>query len=223
MTKKNEKAAAAKVRVQAKESVNSEVMVQVAEAFEAMTQAECKKAAGLVLGATMSLNQAIKVFNGLWSVEFKTAKRTYTLQELCAQSGMSKMSVSERRRVWTLKNAKGELMQYRQVSAGVVREGEKPQRVYYQHINPENGAVEWFVLRRIEAQVVERWNARTILQGILQSIFAEKCASDAEKSVKAAEELLKGDVYTFRSQVNKGGINNQAHKLSDAVKAQIMF
>ena len=227
MTKKNVKAAAAKVRVQAKESVNSEVMVQVAEAFGAMTQAECKKAAKLVLDETLSLNQAIKVFGGLWDKRFKTDKRTYTLKELCAQIGMQKMSVSELRRVWALKDAQGCLAVWANVTATLIQEeGAKGTKVLYQDVTKgEDGTetLEWKTVRRYQAVTVQKWTARTILNGILQSIFADKESEKAAKSAADVENIMKGDLYIFRSQIGKGGVNNKAHKLSDSAKSQIMF
>ena len=208
--KKNEKTNA-QVEMGAMESVENAVL-----SFSAMN-----KAFGAVFGETMKFKQALRVFDGMATLKVPISKtKTMRFDEILRTIGVEyksgRLDAKSVMAAWNIKTEDGYMAIYKNVIGyESAYSEEKPRKVY----TWSEERKEYVGVSVVKVVAVEKWNARTILRGLLQTAHRARFEKAQEDSLKAWKEF-DGDLFVFDKVQDKGGVHNKAKKIR---KTQVEF
>ena len=177
--------------------------------------ASMNKGANEILKATRTINQCVKLFNGILNEKYTIGKETRTFKDwfkICGVpfTGNGGLTAKNLLSVWPYKEESktGTICKmYKNVPAYIVGgDGDKPELI---PVYAFDGA-KWNKVSRMELVVIEKWSADVVLRGLLQGAFPKKIAEKVEKSLTAWNELE--EIFTFEKRNDKGGVNNKAIK-----------
>ena len=174
------------------------------------------KGASEILKATRTINQCVKLFNGILGEKYTIGKETRTFKnwfQICGVpfAGNGGLTAKNLLSVWPYKeeSKNGTICKmYKNVPGYIVGgDNDKPELI---PVYAFDGA-KWNKVSRMELVVIEKWSADVILRGLLQGAFPKRIAEKVEKSLTAWNELE--EMFTFKKCNDKGGINNKAIKV----------
>lgn len=203
------------------EVINESANVVVnSELSDVLAYTNLKSAMAKVLLETMKFKNAIKVFNGLWSIECKVGNETMKLRDVFKKAGVpfkgGYVDVQGFIDMWGIKTEDGFMAIYRPVT-GKFHTGENDKAVTNVYTwNEDKGAYETVRLMKLVA--VEKWNAAIILKGVLQMLTPATTAKQIAKSEEAWAGI--DEVYVFEKRTEKGSVTNKAKKIQ---KSQVEF
>jgi hypothetical protein len=116
--------------------------------------------------------------------------------------------------LWTMRTEDGYMKVYKNVTGTIMREGEKPEKVYHWDTKKKT-----YETCRIYTQtVIEKWSVDILLKGLAQLATIKEQETHEEKTIKEWNAIKK--TYVFDKQTNKGGVKNTAKEVA---KERVMF
>lgn len=199
------------------ESANVVANNELADVF---AYTNLKSAMAKALLETMKFKNAIKVFNGLWSIQCEVGKEKLTLREVFKKAGVpfkgGYVDVQGFIDMWGIKTADGHMAIYRPVT-GKFHTGESDKATTNVYAwNEDKKAYE--TVRIMKLVAVEKWNAALILKGVLQMLTPATTAKQVAKSEEEWADVK--DVFVFDKRTEKGSVTNKARAIQ---KNQVEF
>lgn len=182
------------------------------------------KAFGAVFQETMKFKQALRVFDGMGGLNVPVSKsKTMKFADILAMCRVvykaGKIDPKSVMEMWGIRTEDNYMAIYKNI-AGVEAHNpndteNKPRRVY----TFDEEKKEWVGISKVGIVAVEKWNARTILRGILQTAFLAKYQKLAAES-EAAWAAFEGPLYVFDKVQDKDGVTNRKMAIS---KSRVVF
>ena len=182
------------------------------------------KAFGAVFTETMKFKQALRVFDGMGGLSVPVSKtKTMKFSEILAMCNVvykgGRIDPKSVMEMWGIRTEDNYMAIYKNV-AGVEAHNpndteNKPRRVY----TWDDEKKEWVGISKVGIVPVEKWNARTILRGILQTAFIGKYQKLAKES-EEAWQLFDGPLYVFDKVQDKDGVTNRKKSIA---KTRVVF
>lgn len=110
--------------------------------------------------------------------------------------------------LWTMRSEDGYMKIYRPVTGTIIREGEKPEKVYHWDAKQKKYAT----VRIYTQTIIEKWNVDTLLKGLAQIATIKEQEAREEKTRKEWNSIKK--TYVFDQTQNKGGVTNKAKEVA---------
>lgn len=161
-----------------------------------LTQAQAAKGGRGVIELTQSITQAVKVFRGIMGnyVQVDKKGKQVTVAEWFESQGVElkrdkngrnpQLTVANLLQAWGFKDEQGKPQIYRNVPGGIPDEetiatGKLATRAYVKTDD------DYAPVSVLQLQTISKWNAATIIRGLIQNHFADAYAKKAAKSVAA--------------------------------------
>lgn len=184
--------------------------VHITAEAQGYSYASMTKGASEILKATRTINQCVKLFNGLLGETYTVGKETHTFKEwfqICGVPFADKGGLTAKNllSVWPYKEGEKVCKMYKNVAGYIVTDDEDTPQIV--PVYTFDGA-KWNKVSRMELVTIEKWSADVILRGLLQGAFPNKTAKKVQKSLDAWNDIK--EVFTFEKRNDKGGVNNKA-------------
>ena len=184
--------------------------------------AAMNKAFGAVFTETMKFKQALRIFDGMAALKVPVSKtKTMRFDEILRMVGVEykagRIDANSLMTAWKVRTEDNYMAIYKNVAGMEAVEGDeqKPRKVYtWNEEKKDHMAVS--VMKVVP---VEKWNARLILRGLLQTAFTEKFEKLAKESQEAWDNY-EGELYVFDKLQDKGSVTNKKHIIR---KTQVVF
>lgn len=204
------------------EMAQTQAQMGATESVMELTFAAMNKAFGSVFQETMKFKQALRIFDGMAALKVPVSKtKTMRFDEILGMIGVEykagRISADSVMEAWKVRTEDNYMAIYKNVAGMEAVEGDeqKPRKVYtWNEEKKDHMAVS--VMKIVP---VEKWNARLILRGLLQTAFTEKFEKLAKESQEAWDNY-EGELYVFDKLQDKGSVTNKKHIIR---KTQVVF
>ena len=188
---------------------NQAEMVAVESAVE-LGYTAMNKAFGAVFTETRKFKQALRVFDGMGSFKVPISKtKTKRFDEILTMCGIEykagRINQESVQKMWGVRTDDNYMAIYKNVPGYEAVEGDEKPRKVYTWSEEKKDHVGVTIIKMV---AVEKWDARTILRGILQTYHKARFEKLAKDSLEAWEKF-DGELYVFDKVQNKDSVTNK--------------
>ena len=187
--------------------------VNYEQEFAGVNYGKLTKAFRDVLMEFRKFKACVKTLDTLPTITVTVGDKEMTHKELLSKIGVKfdkngRIDVESIKAIWSMRSEDGYMKVYRSVTGTIMREGDKPEKVYRWNADKH----EYQTVRIYAPVIVEKWNLDTLLKGLAQIVTIKEQEKRLEKTMQEWSAVK--DVYVFDKQTNKGGVTNKARKVS---------
>lgn len=204
------------------EMAKTQAEVGATESAMELTFAAMNKAFGSVFQETMKFKQALRIFDGMAALKVPVSKtKSMRFDEILRMVGVEyksgRIDANSVMAAWKVRTEDNYMAIYKNVAGMEDVEGEeqKPRKVYTWNEEKKDH----MAVSVVKIVAVEKWNARLILRGLLQTAFTERYEKLAKDSQEAWEKY-EGELYVFDKLQDKGSVTNKKKVIR---KTQVVF